>query len=75
MKSRSKVQAEVRQMMVKNGVKHGLKEMSSFGDEIKVLRNLGLTHLKGPKIEFFIEGVLLLQGLFTIELTTERLKI
>jgi hypothetical protein len=37
--------------------------------------NLGLTNLKGPRIVFFIAGVLLLEGLFTINLTTEGLEI
>jgi hypothetical protein len=58
------------------------------GDEVEMLgyrrgpektedkqRNLSLTNLKGPKILFFIAGALLLQGLFTIELTTEGLEI
>jgi hypothetical protein len=36
--------------------------------------DLGLTNLKGPKFLFFIPGILLLLGLFTIELTTEGLK-
>jgi hypothetical protein len=35
----------------------------------------GLTNLKGPKILFFIAGILLLMGLFTIELITEGLEI
>jgi hypothetical protein len=37
--------------------------------------NLGLTNLKGPKILFFIAGVLLLVGFFIINLTTEGLEI
>jgi hypothetical protein len=40
-----------------------------------VQRNLCLTNLKGPKILFFIAGVLLLQGYLTIKITTEGLKI
>jgi hypothetical protein len=31
--------------------------------------------MKGPEILFFIAGILLLLGLFTIELTTEGLEI
>jgi hypothetical protein len=42
---------------------------------LKIQRNLGLTNLKGPKILLFIAGVLILQGLFTIKLTTEQLEI
>jgi hypothetical protein len=37
--------------------------------------NLSITNLKGPKILFFIAGILLLLRLFTIELTTEGLEI
>jgi hypothetical protein len=37
--------------------------------------NLGLTNLKGPTILFFIAGILIFMGLFTIELTTEGLEI
>jgi hypothetical protein len=36
--------------------------------------NLGSTNRKGPKILFFIAGILLLVGLFTIELTTKGLE-
>jgi hypothetical protein len=42
---------------------------------IVLQRNFGIKNLKGPKIMFFIAGVLLLHGLFTIKLTTEGLKI
>jgi hypothetical protein len=52
-------------------VHHWLSYMPS-----KVLRvqgNLGLKNPKGPKILFFIAGILLLLGIFTIELTTEGL--
>jgi hypothetical protein len=38
-------------------------------------RNLGLTNLKEPMLLFFIAKILLLQGLFTIKLITEGLKI
>jgi hypothetical protein len=34
--------------------------------------NLGFKNLKGPEILFFIAGILLLLGLFTIELTSEQ---
>jgi hypothetical protein len=40
---------------------------------VQIQRNLGLTNLNGPKILFFLSGVLLLQGLFTIKLTTDGL--
>jgi len=39
-----------------------------------IQRNLDLTNLKGPKISFFIAGVLLLQVFFTIKSTTKLLK-
>jgi hypothetical protein len=37
--------------------------------------NLSITNLKDPKILFFIAGILLFLGLFSIELTTEGLEI
>jgi hypothetical protein len=37
--------------------------------------NLSLTNLRAPTILFFIAGILLMLGLFTIELTTEGLEI
>ena len=37
--------------------------------------NLSITNLKGLKIFLFIAGILLLLGLFLIELTTEGLEI
>lgn len=38
-------------------------------------KNLGLTNLRGPKVLFFIPGVLLLKVSFTLELTTKSLEI
>jgi hypothetical protein len=37
--------------------------------------NLSTTNLKEPKIMFFIAEILLLLGLFTIELTTEGVEV
>jgi hypothetical protein len=42
---------------------------------LQVQRNLGITNLKEPKILFFIAGVLLLQGIFSMKSTTEGLEI
>jgi hypothetical protein len=41
----------------------------------RLQRNLALTNLRGPYILFFIARILLLQGLFTMCLTTEALRI
>jgi len=66
--------------MLKND--YGLFEISDWAFIKTIFRgwtelqgNLGLTNLKGTKILFFIAEVLLLQVFFTIELTTEGLKI
>jgi hypothetical protein len=37
----------------------------------KIQGNLGLTNLNGPKVLFFIAGVLLLLGLLTIKSPTD----
>jgi hypothetical protein len=51
---------------------HPFRSYSSFK---MIQENLDFTNLKGPKILFFVAGVLLLLGLFTIRLTTEGLEI
>jgi hypothetical protein len=53
----------------------GFLQAGLIFDEKNIQRNLGITNLKGPKMLFFIAGVLLLQGLFTMKLTTEGLRI
>jgi hypothetical protein len=47
----------------------------SSDTEVKIQENLGLTNLKGPEILFFIAEILLLLGLFTVELTIQGLEI
>jgi hypothetical protein len=50
---------------------YGCKRKTIQGCFFLVQRNLGLTNLKGPKILFFIAGVLLLQGIFIIKSSTK----
>jgi hypothetical protein len=52
-----------------------VREAMAKPPHLNIQGNLSITNLKGPKILFFMAGILLLLGLFTIELTTEGLEI